>query len=151
MLPELIEVITTTAEKSDAQGIAAMLVDKRLAACTQVSGPIESSYWWNDRAEMSREWQVVAKTQGNLYSAVEEAIRAVHPYDEPEIMALPIVAVSAGYRQWLLQQLRLPVKGGVAEAGAVALGGGQNPPKENSPAKAPARSAKSLEREKKKG
>jgi periplasmic divalent cation tolerance protein len=111
MVPELIEVMTTTAEKPDAQSIATMLVEKRFAACVQISGPLESSYWWNDRVETAREWQVVVKTRGDLYGAVEAAIRAVHPYDEPEILALPIVAVSAGYRQWLLSQLALPVKG----------------------------------------
>ena len=77
MLPELIEVITTTAEQSDAQAIAAMLVEKRLAACTQVSGPIESNYWWNDRIETAKEWQVTVKTRGDMYADVEAAIRGV--------------------------------------------------------------------------
>ena len=110
MLPELIEVLTTTAEKSDAQSIAHMLVEKRLAACTQISGPLESSYWWNDRIETVQEWLVTIKTRGDMYAAVEMAIRAVHPYDQPEILALPIAAVSAGYRTWLLAQLAIPVK-----------------------------------------
>jgi len=120
MLPELIEVITTAAEQSDAQAIAAMLVEKRLAACTQVSGPIESNYWWNDRVEKAQEWQVTIKTRGDLYAEVEAAIRSVHPYDVPEILALPVVAVSAPYRAWLLEQLAIPPKDKPAEPETVA-------------------------------
>jgi periplasmic divalent cation tolerance protein len=110
MLSELIQVVTTTAEKNDAQAIASLLVERRLAACTQVSGPLDSSYWWNDRIETAHEWQVVVKTRGDLYAAVEAAIREAHSYDEPEILALPVVGVSAGYRAWLLAQLAIPPK-----------------------------------------
>jgi periplasmic divalent cation tolerance protein len=107
---ELIEVITVTAEQADAQRIAALLLDGRLAACTQIHGPLESSYWWNDRIETAREWQVVAKTRADLYSAAEVVIREAHPYDVPEILAVGIVAVSPGYRMWLLGQLAIPPK-----------------------------------------
>jgi periplasmic divalent cation tolerance protein len=110
MLPELIEVLTAVAEKHDAQAIATLLVEKRLAACVQITSPIESSYWWNDRIETAREWQVIAKTLGSLYGAVEEAIREMHPYDEPEILALPVLAASPGYRKWVFDQLALPEK-----------------------------------------
>jgi periplasmic divalent cation tolerance protein len=107
---ELIEVITVTAEQADAQRIAALLLDRRLAACTQIHGPLESSYWWNDRIETAREWQVVAKTRADLYSATEAAIREAHPYDVPEILAIAITAVSPGYRMWLQEQLAIPPK-----------------------------------------
>lgn len=110
MLPELIEIITTTAEKAEAQAIASLLVQRRLAACAQIIGPIESHYWWNDRIEVAREWKVQAKTQGKHFAAAEQAILEVHPYDEPEILAIPIVEVSAGYQGWLLAQLAIPIK-----------------------------------------
>jgi periplasmic divalent cation tolerance protein len=110
MLPELIQIITTTAEKSDAVAIASMLVERRFAACTQISGPIESYYWWNDRIEVAREWHVLAKTKASLYANAEAAILEMHPYDEPEVLSIPIVSVSDGYRQWLLDQLALPAK-----------------------------------------
>jgi len=107
---DLIEVITVTAELADAQRIAALLLDRRLAACTQIHGPLESSYWWNDRIETAKEWQLVAKTRADLYSAAEAAIRESHPYDVPEILAVGIVSVSPGYRMWLLGQLAIPPK-----------------------------------------
>lgn len=110
MLPELIQVFTTVAEKNDASTIASLLVERRLAACVQVSGPLDSSYWWNDRIETAREWQLLVKTRGELYTAVESAIREVHPYDEPEILATPVVSVSPGYRAWMLAQLAIPLK-----------------------------------------
>ena len=107
---ELIEVLTVTAELADAQRIAAVLLDRRLAACTQIHGPLESSYWWNDRIETAREWQLVAKTKADLYAATEAAIGEFHPYDVPEILAIGIVGVSPGYRMWLLGQLAIPPK-----------------------------------------
>lgn len=110
MLPELIQVVTVVAEQADAQKIAALLLDRRLAACTQISGPMESSYWWNDRIETAREWQLTARTRGDLYGELETVIREIHPYDVPEILALGIVAVSPGYRMWLLGQLAIPPK-----------------------------------------
>lgn len=110
MSSELIQVVTVTAEQADAQRIAALLLDRRLAACTQISGPLESSYWWNDRIETTREWQVTARTRRDLYAEVEAAIREIHPYDVPEILAISIGAVSPAYQAWVLGQIALPPK-----------------------------------------
>ena len=109
MTHEFIEIVTTTAEKSDAQTLASMLLDLRLAACTQISGPQESSYWWNNRLETVREWQLTVKTRKKLYEQVAAVLTEHHPYDEPQILALPIIAMSAGYRGWLLAQLAAPL------------------------------------------
>jgi periplasmic divalent cation tolerance protein len=109
MPTELIQVITTTAEKTDAQTLANLLLEKRLAGCTQISGPIESSYWWNNRLDTVREWQLVIKTRRELFEQVAAVITEHHPYDEPEILATPILHVSAGYRKWLLEQLSAPL------------------------------------------
>lgn len=109
MPTELIQVITTTAEKADAQTLANMLLEKRLAACTQIQGPLESSYWWNNRLDTVREWQVVMKTRGDLFKQVEALLLEHHPYDEPEILSVSILNVSAGYRAWLIAQLAVPV------------------------------------------
>ena len=100
---ELIEVVTVTAEQADAQRIAALLLDRRLAACTQIHGPVESSYWWNDRIETAREWQVVAKTRADLYAATEAAIRESHPYDVPEIICLRVAEGSPEYLRWVAE------------------------------------------------
>ena len=96
-----IEVVTTVETPEDARRIAQALVESRLASCVQVRGPITSTYRWQGKIETAEEWQCVAKTRRDLYDRVEEAIAALHPYEVPEILALPIVAESAAYRQWL--------------------------------------------------
>jgi periplasmic divalent cation tolerance protein len=72
----------------------------------QVAGPIASRYRWQGEIETAREWQCVAKTETGRYEEVEAAIRELHPYDEPEIVATPIVAGSAGYLAWVSESLR---------------------------------------------
>lgn len=104
-MSEAIQVTTTTATKEDAQRIAAALVERRLAACVQVGGPITSCYRWQGAIETAEEWLCTIKTTRAAYEQVERAIRQLHPYDEPEIIAVPIVAGSAGYLQWLDRQV----------------------------------------------
>lgn len=101
-----IQVFTTTGSKTDAQAIADALVVQRLAGCVQIVGPITSTYRWQGRIETAEEWLCVAKSRGELYEAVERAIREVHPYEEPEILAVPVSAGSASYLRWLDESLR---------------------------------------------
>ena len=102
-----IQVITTTARREEAERIARELVETRLAACVQIVGPITSTYRWRGKIETDEEWQCWAKTRGELFARVEEAIRRIHPYEVPEILAVPIVAGSAGYLAWLEGETRL--------------------------------------------
>jgi periplasmic divalent cation tolerance protein len=103
-----IQVITTAASEEDAARIAQRLVERRLAACAQVVGPITSTYWWQGRMETSREWQCVLKSRGDLFSAVEAAIREVHAYSTPEILAVPVARGSDDYLAWLDAELGEP-------------------------------------------
>jgi len=100
-----IQVITTIDREEAAAEIARLLVEKRLAACVQVVGPITSTYRWKGRIETTREWQCVAKTRRELYPRVEEAIRQAHPYEEPEILAVSMAAASRTYLAWLDEQV----------------------------------------------
>ena len=100
-MAEHLQVLTTTASEEEAGSIAALLVERKLAACVQVVGPIVSRYRWKGEIEEAREWQCLAKTTRDAYDVVEAAIREVHSYDEPEIIATPIVAGSAGYLAWI--------------------------------------------------
>jgi periplasmic divalent cation tolerance protein len=94
-------VLTTVGSEEEAGLIAGVLVERKLAACVQVVGPITSRYRWRGAVEEEREWQCLAKTTRAAYEAVEAAIREIHSYDEPEIIATPIVAGSAGYLAWI--------------------------------------------------
>jgi periplasmic divalent cation tolerance protein len=102
---EPVQVVTTTAERADAERIASALVERRLAACVQIGGPIHSYYRWQGAVEHGEEWVCTIKTTGQAYEHVEQAIRELHPYDEPEILALPIVNGSKGYLQWVTDQI----------------------------------------------
>ena len=103
-MSSFIQVSTTTDTQEGARKIADMLVTKRLAACVQISGPITSIYWWQGQIEVAQEWACTAKTRQDLYDAVEQAIRGVHSYEEPEILSTPILAGSQGYLNWIAQE-----------------------------------------------
>jgi len=100
-MSDYVQVLTTAGSEAEAGRIAALLVERRLAACVQVVGPIASRYRWQGEVEEEREWQCLAKTARAAYEAVEAAIREVHSYDQPEIIATPVVAGSAGYLAWI--------------------------------------------------
>ncbi|HEY8083016.1 MAG TPA: divalent-cation tolerance protein CutA [Solirubrobacterales bacterium] len=106
MATDYVQVLTTVGSEEEAERIGSALVDRRLAACVQVVGPIASRYRWEGKIEESREWQCLAKTEAARYPEVEEAIREFHSYDEPEIVAMPIVAGSKGYLDWISESLR---------------------------------------------
>jgi periplasmic divalent cation tolerance protein len=97
-------VFTTTAKREDADRIAQSLVEQRLAACVQIDGPITSWYRWQGALETAAEWRLSLKTRATHYDQVEQAIRKIHPYEQPEIVAVPITAGSAGYLTWIEQE-----------------------------------------------
>ncbi len=98
---QAIQIATTTSSPADAEKIAAALVERRLAACVQISGPIISTYRWQGKVEKAEEWLCTIKTRRDVYEQVEAAIRELHSYDEPEILAVPVAAGSEGYLKWL--------------------------------------------------
>jgi periplasmic divalent cation tolerance protein len=71
----------------------------------QVLGPIKSCYRWQGKRETSQEWLCIAKTTSLLYGELEDALRELHTYQTPEIIATPITHGSAGYLAWLTDQL----------------------------------------------
>lgn len=107
-MTDCVQVIATTGTREQADEIARALVDRRLAACVQVAGPITSTYHWKGRVETSREWQCIAKTRRGLYEQVEEAIRQLHAYEVPEILAVPVTAANSAYLAWLHDELTGP-------------------------------------------
>ena len=100
-MTDYIQVSTTTEKEADADKIAVDILEKRLAACVQIIGPIKSAYWWKGRIVREKEWLCMMKTRKALYGTLEKAIKDIHPYEEPEIIALPITAGSEGYLRWL--------------------------------------------------
>jgi len=99
-MTEFIQVSTTVNSKEGADKIARKLLDERLASCVQVLGPIHSNYWWKGRIDRVREWICLIKSRADDYSRIEASIRGMHPYDVPEILALP-----SSTRKYRLSQL----------------------------------------------
>ena len=98
------QVQTTVANEAAARQIAATLVGERLAACVQILGPLTSTYRWQGEVERSQEWLCIVKCRAADYVSVEAAIRRLHDYDTPEILATPIVAGSRAYLDWLMRE-----------------------------------------------
>jgi periplasmic divalent cation tolerance protein len=107
-MTDALQIVTTTANKADAERIAQGLVERRLAACVQIGGPIKSCYRWQGQIETAEEWVCTIKTRHSHYGQVEAAIRELHPYEMPEILATPIVAGSQAYLAWLDEQTTPP-------------------------------------------
>ena len=78
-----------------------MLVNGNLAACVQILPPIRSVYRWPGRIERSSEVLLIAKTAADKFVELEQRVRAMHSYETPEIVALPVTAISEPYRKWL--------------------------------------------------
>lgn len=104
-MTDYVQVQTTTERREEAEAIAGELVAQRLAACVQIVGPITSTYRWQGQVERADEWLLLIKTTGAMCERVEEAIRHLHPYEVPEIIALPIERGSEGYLGWVAAQV----------------------------------------------
>lgn len=104
MSDEFIQVVTTTASQASAKKIAQTLVEQRLAGCVQMVGPVKSIYRWKGQIESAVEWQCWIKTRRAKYEAVAQVIRQMHPYEVPEILAMPIVGGSEAYLRWLASE-----------------------------------------------
>ncbi len=100
-----IQVMTTTETKEQAQIIARFLIEEKLAACVQITGPIESTYRWKGKVERSQEYLCFIKTREDLFSNVEAAIKKLHSYETPEIIVVQINKGSAEYLKWLDEAL----------------------------------------------
>jgi periplasmic divalent cation tolerance protein len=100
-----IQITTTTDKKEVAERIAFRLMEEKIAACVQIVGPITSIYRWKENIERAEEWQCIIKSREGLYKEIELVINSVHSYEVPEIIAIPIVAGSGEYLEWLQGEL----------------------------------------------
>ncbi|MCS7120067.1 MAG: divalent-cation tolerance protein CutA [Nitrososphaerota archaeon] len=100
-MDKIIQINTTFSRREDAIRAAKLLVEKSLAGCVQIVGPIVSIYRWKGEVETEEEWLCLIKSTETLFKHVEEAIKSVHPYEVPEIVAIPIISGSKEYLDWL--------------------------------------------------
>ncbi|HEX3644812.1 MAG TPA: divalent-cation tolerance protein CutA [Vicinamibacterales bacterium] len=97
---DLILILTTMPDDDRAAGLARTLVEERLAACVNVHAPMASTYWWNDAVESGPERQVVIKTTRGRRAVLEARLRALHPYELPELVVIE-AAGSEAYATWV--------------------------------------------------
>lgn len=98
---EFIQVTTAVGGRDEAERIATTLVERRLAGCVQIVGPVRSAYRWQGAVEQGDEWLCLAKTTRAAYAEAQAAIRELHSYECPEIVATPITDGCAAYLAWL--------------------------------------------------
>jgi periplasmic divalent cation tolerance protein len=98
---DAIAVFITAANSEEAGRLAEMLVDERLAACVQILPEMESVYRWQGRIERQPEVLLIGKTISSKFAALETRVRALHSYETPEIVAVPLTAGSSSYLAWL--------------------------------------------------
>jgi periplasmic divalent cation tolerance protein len=98
---DAIVVFMTAANGEEATRLADMLVGAHLAACVQILPEMESVYRWQGKLERQAEILILAKTTMGKFEELEREVRALHSYDTPEIIAVPVVAGSAPYLEWL--------------------------------------------------
>ena len=97
-------VLTSLPDRESAVALARTLVTGRLAACVTVGAPVESMYHWRGQIETASEVPVSVKTRRDLYPAVEAAIVAAHPYELPEVVAVPVSHGLGRYLDWIAEE-----------------------------------------------
>lgn len=102
-------VLTNVPDAAIAQALAEQLVEKRLAACVNILPAVQSVYQWQGAVERANEFALLIKTVQARYAEVQAAIKAVHPYDVPEIIALPIVEGLPAYLDWIAYETKKDV------------------------------------------
>jgi len=97
-------VYTTWPAAADAEAAGRALVERRLAACVNIVPGMISHYRWEGKVERAEEAVMLIKTRASLAGAVSDAVKALHSYDTPAIVVLPLESVEKGYLAWLLAE-----------------------------------------------
>ena len=101
MKKEYIIVLITTASKQEAEKITQHLLDLKLIACGNIVGPVSSIFRWSGKAEKAEEYLTIMKTRKDLFNKLAVAVKTLHSYEVPEILALPVVDGAKTYLEWL--------------------------------------------------
>ena len=101
MADEALLVLSTFPDAATARRISRQLVEEKCAACANLLGAVESIYWWEGKVESGNETLVLFKTSAERYDAFQTALRQLHPYEVPEIIALSIERGLPEYLQWV--------------------------------------------------
>jgi periplasmic divalent cation tolerance protein len=103
---DFILVLMTAGNKTEAEQISHALLERKLIACANIVGPVSSHYRWNGKIEAAEEYLALMKSRTDLFSELSAAIKLLHSYEVPEIIALPMSAGSEAYFAWLANSLK---------------------------------------------
>jgi periplasmic divalent cation tolerance protein len=103
---DVLLVITNMPDAARAQALASSLIERRLAACVNILAPCHSVFRWQGKIEAAEEVPLLIKTTTERYAALEQAIRAQHPYELPEIVAVPVSEGLPAYLNWVAEETR---------------------------------------------
>ncbi len=99
-------VLTTVPDEKTGYTIAKQLVKERLSACVTVSAASQSFFWWQGKISNEKEHILFIKTKATLFTGLEKKIKEIHPYEVPEIVALPFLEGSAKYLNWIEKETK---------------------------------------------
>jgi periplasmic divalent cation tolerance protein len=105
---DFVMILTTFPADKDPGLLAKALVEERLAACVNILPPMRSIYRWKGVTEQAEEHQLVIKTTSDRVQELETRLRAMHPYDVPEFLVLPVLDGGRDYLAWLRENTRSP-------------------------------------------
>lgn len=103
-MSDAIVVLCTCPDNTSARQLAQTLLSEKLAACVNLIPQVTSLYYWQGKMEESQEVQLVIKTRRTMFGVLQERLLALHPYEVPEILALPILCGNLAYLQWVQEQ-----------------------------------------------
>jgi periplasmic divalent cation tolerance protein len=108
-MTDKIVVLVTCGSAKEARRVARALVERRIAACGNVvEAPIRAIYWWKGKVESAKEYLLVIKTSRKRFAALRDAVKRLHSYEVPEIIALPIARGSREYLRWISECVGIP-------------------------------------------
>ncbi|MGB9854521.1 MAG: divalent-cation tolerance protein CutA [Candidatus Bathyarchaeales archaeon] len=96
-----IVVLVTTTSSEEAEKIVKHLLEEKLIACANIIGPAHSLFWWQGKIDEAKEYLILMKTRKDLFEKLCERVKALHSYEVPEIIALPIIGGFKAYLEWL--------------------------------------------------
>lgn len=104
--PPLVVCFSTVSTIEQAQQLASQLIERCVAACVQIDGPIQSYYQWEGKPCCEPEYRLIIKSSSDAAAKLQETLRELHPYEVPQIVLLESVAASREYAAWVCEQVR---------------------------------------------
>lgn len=99
-------VLTTVASQEDADRLATALLDRNLAACVQIDGPLRSHYRWQGESHCDQEYRLVIKTTSQAWLTLKSVLPKLHPYQEPQVLLLAVQDATMSYGDWVISQTK---------------------------------------------